>query len=189
MELREWIVGEHASVRGRFEKSIVDVVPTDRWRDGVGAGGSSIAYLLYHVSYHEDLAVNAVLRGDEPMMGEWCARLGLDSFESHAGLGEAEDAELVAAVDLDSLLDYAGAVHDATAAWLADTDLAVLDATPAAGAGLERAGVAEAVVPWLHAMWSGKPSSFFVQWEAIGHRINHVGEMVSVRNRLGLSPF
>ena len=44
-------------------------------------------------------------------------------------------------------------------------------------------------MPWLYAMWSAKPASWFVQWEAIGHRVNHLGEMVSVRNRLGLSPF
>ena len=44
-------------------------------------------------------------------------------------------------------------------------------------------------MPWLYRMWEDKPVSWFVQWEAIGHRVNHVGEMVSVRNRLGLSPF
>ncbi len=38
-------------------------------------------------------------------------------------------------------------------------------------------------------MWEGKPASFFVSWEDIGHGLNHLGEMVSVRNRLGLSPF
>jgi len=44
-------------------------------------------------------------------------------------------------------------------------------------------------VPWLHAMWTGKPVSWFVGWECSGHVLNHIGEMVSVRNRLGLSPF
>ena len=44
-------------------------------------------------------------------------------------------------------------------------------------------------MPWLYRMWAGKPTTWFVQWEAIGHRVNHLGEMVSVRNRLGLSPF
>jgi hypothetical protein len=28
-----------------------------------------------------------------------------------------------------------------------------------------------------------------VRWACIGHVQNHLGEMVSVRNRLGLSPF
>ena len=33
-------------------------------------------------------------------------------------------------------------------------------------------------MPWLHGMWQGKPAAWFVQWEAIGHVQNHVGEMV-----------
>jgi hypothetical protein len=28
-----------------------------------------------------------------------------------------------------------------------------------------------------------------VQWPVIGHTNTHVGEMVSIRNRMGLSPF
>ena len=37
-------------------------VPLERWTDPAGAGGSSIAWLAFHTAYHEDLAVNAVLR-------------------------------------------------------------------------------------------------------------------------------
>ena len=65
-----------------------------------------------------------------------------------------------------------------------------LDQPDAVGpAGLDRAGISDADVPWLHRLWDAKPTAWFVQWEAIGHRVNHLGEMVSVRNRLGLSPF
>ena len=42
---------------------------------------------------------------------------------------------------------------------------------------------------WLFSMWSGRSVSWFVQWPIIGHGNAHVGEAVSVRNRLGLSPF
>ncbi len=186
MELRDWILGEHASARARFERSIVDVVPTERWRDPAGAGGSSIAYLLFHVTYHADLAIGAVLAGSEPCLPGWRKRLGVDGFAPPAGLGETEDAGLSAALDLDALQGYAKAVHDATAAWIEASDL---DAAVDAPGALERSGVTSADVPWLHAMWSGQPAPFFLQWEAIGHRVNHIGEMVTVRNRLGLSPF
>jgi hypothetical protein len=189
MDLREWITSEHASVLDRFDKSIVDVVPADRWRDPVGDGGSSIAYLLYHVTYHEDLAINAVVRGGEPLMAAWRGRLGVSAVAVHAGLGETEDTLLSESVDLDALVAYARAASAATASWLEDANLAALTDVPPSGSALETAGIAQSAVPWLHAMWSGKPASFFVQWEAIGHRLNHLGEMVSVRNRLGLSPF
>lgn len=60
---------------------------------------------------------------------------------------------------------------------------------PESSSALDRAAVDVDAVPWLDAMWAGQRGSFFLQWEAIGHRVNHLGEMVSVRNRLGLSPF
>ena len=62
MDLRDWIVDEHAAVLARFEQSVVATVPLERWTDPAGDGGSSIAFLAFHTAYHEDLAVNAVLR-------------------------------------------------------------------------------------------------------------------------------
>jgi hypothetical protein len=186
MELRDWIIGEHDSVRTRFERSIVAVVPPDRWRDPAGPGGSSIAYLLFHATYHADLAVGPVLAGEPPRVDAWRARLGLDRIGSSVGLGETEDPAVSSAVDVDALRGYADAVHDATSAWIERGDL---DALVDGSAALERSGIMTDDVPWLHSMWSGQPAEFFLQWEAIGHRVNHLGEMVSVRNRLGLSPF
>ena len=49
-------------------------------------------------------------------------------------------------------------------------------------------GVAYDDAPWLYAMWDGKPAAWFVRWELIGHAQGHVGEMVSVRDRLGFRP-
>ena len=90
------------------------------------------------------------------------------------------------AVAIDALPGYVDAVHEATTAWIERGDIAAVVDGPAA---LALSGVTADDVPWLHAMWSEQPASFFLQWEAIGHRMNHLGEMVSVRNRLGLSPF
>src|SRR5207244_10582457 len=107
-----------------------------------------------------------------------------------SGLGEAEDPAVTTAVDLEALPAYADAVHDATATWLAGVDLAALADVPPAGARIAAlAGVEPDAVPWLHSMWAGKPASWFLQLEAIGHRQGHLGEMVSVRRRLGLSEF
>jgi hypothetical protein len=189
MRLRDWIVDEHAAVEARFEQSVVAVVPQERWTDSAGDGGSSIAFLALHVAYHEDLAVNAVLRGVPTILEAHRSALGLDGASRSLGLAEAEPPELAGALDLGALRAYSRAVHDATAGHLATLDLALLDTTAGGPAGLAAAGVEETDVPWLYRMWDGKPAAWFVQWEAIGHRVNHVGEMVSVRNRLGLSPF
>ena len=190
MELRRWIVDEHAAALARFEQSVVAAVPLQRWRDPGGDGGSSIAWLAFHTALHEDLAVNAVLRRDAPVLSTRREQLGIDGVPAAVGLGETEQPELTAALQLDELTGYVRAVHDRTASWLASLTPDDLDGADADGpGGLARAGVEESAVPWLHRMWAGKPTAWFVQWEAIGHRVNHLGEMVSVRNRLGLSPF
>ncbi len=180
---------EHAALADRFEQSVVGAVPLERWTEQAGPGGSSIAFLTFHTAYHADLAVNAVLGRRAPQLDTWRDRLGLRGTAAHVGLAEAEPVELSAALDREQLLAYARAVHDQTHGWLGTVDVNELDAVPDAAAGLAAAGVEQPAVPWLFSMWSGRPASWFVQWEAIGHRLNHLGEMVSVRNRLGLSPF
>jgi hypothetical protein len=189
VDLRQWIVDEHANALARFEQSIVATVPLERWTDPAGEGGSSIAFLAFHTAYHEDLAVNAVLRQRPPVLDGWRDAVGVAGLEPSVGLAEAEPAELTAALALEPLGAYLRTVHEATVALLATLDTATLPATVDGPAGLAAAGVTDAAVPWLYRMWEGKPAAWFLQWEAIGHRVNHLGEMVSVRNRLGLSPF
>ncbi len=180
---------EHTALAERFEQSVVGPVPLERWTDRAGPGGSSIAFLTFHTAYHADLAVNAVLCRQPPQLETWRDRLGLDGAAAHLGLAEAEPVELAAVVDREQLVAYSRAVHDRTHGWLETVDETELDAVPDAASRLAAAGVEQPSVPWLFSMWSGRPASWFVQWEAIGHRLNHLGEMVSVRNRLGLSPF
>ena len=86
---------------------------------------------------------------------------------------------------------YAADVHAASVAPLSGLDgRRRSTASPPAGDRLaELGGVAYADAPWLHAMWDGKPVAWFVRWELIGHAQGHVGEMVSVRDRLGYRPF
>ena len=189
MDLTAWITAEHDAVLGRFEQSVVDAVPLERWKDPAGTGGSSLAWLAFHTAYHEDLAVNAVLGSAPTVLAAAREDLGLAGCDPARGLGETEDPAVSAALDLDALVAYVRDVHAAGAARLAGLDGSSLAAVPDSAAALGAAGVEEVAVPWLYRMWADKPGSFFVQWEAIGHRINHVGEMVSVRNRLGLSPF
>ena len=53
----------------------------------------------------------------------------------------------------------------------------------------ESAGLTRDDVPWLYSMWEGKALWWLVQWPVLGHGNAHVGEGISVRNRMGLSPF
>jgi hypothetical protein len=190
VDLRTWVIDEHDSVRARFGQAIAPHVPPDRWRDRAGDAGSSIAWLLLHTAWHEDLAVQTAVQGHEPLMTKWREPLQLIGVAPAGGLGEAEQPDVTAALDLEALGAYRAAVQDATAAWLTDVDLATFDDVPPASARItDLADVTKADVPWLHSMWDAKPAGWFVQWEAVGHVQNHLGEMISLRSRLGLSPF
>jgi hypothetical protein len=190
VDLRTWITTEHATAQERFEQHIAARVPLERWKERVGDEGSSIAWLRFHTAWHEDLAIQCVLRGQEPVLATWRERLGLDGIAPHEGLGEAEVAEVTGRVDAETTAAYARAVHDSTTTWLGAVPLDVLESVPPASERMiDLAGVSDAAVPWLHKMWDAKPAAWLVQWEAVGHPINHIGEMVAVRNRLGYGGF
>jgi hypothetical protein len=191
VDLKHWIETDHASVAARFDNSIGQHVPQQYWKDAGPGGGPSIAWLLFHMTYHQDVALNTAVRNRAPLLGEHRTALGLDGFASAAGLSEAEDTDLVEELRLEKLDDYVVEVNASTSAWIAELSIMALDSIPEASWRLERqAGIpATGDFSWLHAMWTNKPVSWFVQWECIGHGHNHVGEMIGIRNRLGLSPF
>jgi hypothetical protein len=65
-----------------------------------------------------------------------------------------------------------------------------LDTIPDTPRRLEhRAGLDPELFPWLFQMWTGRPVHWLVQWPMLGHGNAHVGEAISIRNRMGLSPF
>ena len=115
--------------------------------------------------------------------------LGLDADASPlASLQEAEDPALTRALDLAALQGYAAEVHDDVAAALAQVT-AELEARPPAASGWPR---------WAASTTTTRPGSRDVGRQAGGlvrplgadrPRAGHVGEMVSVRDRLGFRPF
>jgi hypothetical protein len=184
-------VDDLGAVRARFLNAIAAHVPETRWAERADGGGSSIAALLLHVTVHQDLAVRTALGGASPLFAERASSLGLEPGTSPlASLQEAEDPELTHRLDLSALQSYAADVHEESAAALARAVAAGLEARPPADERLAIVGgVERADAPWLHDMWAGKPAAWFVRWELIGHAQGHVGEMVSVRDRLGYRPF
>jgi hypothetical protein len=190
VDLQSWIIADHASVATRFDSAIATHVPLERWKQIPPGGGSSIAGLLMHMTYHEDLALNTAIRNHAPLIDQHRGALGIAHLPKAAGLSETEDRVLVEALDVAGLGDYVAAVTTTTREWLNHLSMMALDSIPAASWQLEhKAALAPAGLEWLHSMWADKPVSWFVQWECIGHRIGHVGEMIGVRGRLGLSPF
>ena len=191
MDLQQWIATDHASVTTRFDNSIGQHVPQQYWKDGGPGGGPSIAWLLFHMTYHQDLALNTAVRDQVPLLQEHRTAVGLAAFVPSAGLSEAEETDVVEALDVHGLDEYVALVNTSTASWIETMSIMALDSRPEASWRLEhKAGIAaDGDLAWLHRLWTDKPVSWFIQWECIGHGHNHVGEMIGIRNRLGLSPF
>lgn len=195
MDLQQWIADDHASSLSRFESAIGHRVPANRWKDSTAAdqGGatSSIAWLLFHATMHQDLALNTAVRDHAPMLADHREALGLNNLPVWVGLTEAEDHAVTDVLDLAALRTYVAVVNAATQAWIDKLSIMALDSIPTSSYRLEHhAGIpADGALSWLHTMWADKPVSWLLQWECIGHGHAHVGEMIAVRNRLGFSPF
>ena len=63
MDLREWMLAQHADVTNRVTTQVLVRVPADRRDERPCDGSSSISWLLWHALRHQDVAVNAVVRG------------------------------------------------------------------------------------------------------------------------------
>jgi len=190
VDVHTWIANDLDSVQSKFNDSVLSVVPAQRWVEQVDDGGSSIAHLLLHVARHQDLAVTTVIRNHPPLFSAHRDALGLGDAAPFAGLSEREDTAVTALMSIDSLLPYVDAVFAATRSWLDDVGTMAFDTVPHAGRRLtELASLSTDDVGWLHRMWREKPVSWLVQWPVVGHGHAHVGEAISVRNRMGLSPF
>ena len=188
MELRDWIVGDLRSLRGKLAGGVLGLIPAERLRERVDGGGIAPVYVLWHLARHQDVAVNGVLRGADAVVDGWVDRLGIDE-DLWRGLAEGEDADLVDVLDPEAVGGYTLAVMERTAGWLEEQGLPAMDGRPDTAAALEAIGTPADRFDWLYSMWDGKPVSWFLQWSAVGHGFNHLGELVSIRNRMGLSPF
>lgn len=190
MDVHTWILSDLASVRTKFRDSVLTVVPEQRWVEQADDGGSSIAHLLLHIARHHDLAVTTAIRNHEPLFAAHRGALGLDDAPPSVGLPEREDPSTSHAVALEPLVAYFDTVFDATEAWLGNLGRMALDTTPGTSVRLAtKAGLSHDEVGWLHRMWDDKPVWWLLQWPVVGHGHAHVGEAISVRNRMGLSPF
>jgi hypothetical protein len=104
-----------------------------------------------------------------------------------AGLQEVEQP-WAADLDPDAVVAHLSAVLEDVRRQLAATTAEELDRRPDVRSALRAAGVTERDFGWLHAQWDG-PVAFLVRWPLLGHVTHHVGELITVRNLLGHSPF
>ncbi len=189
MDLRGWIREQHDGIRLLLQSNILDRVPREKLAVRPSADSNSIAWLLWHIARCEDVAVNAIVRGQPQLLlrEQWGPRLGFEDARIGTAFGDEEVGDLGRRLDLDALLQYWEAVSQETRSWLEEADLEQLDWTPDVR---ERLGAAPPVVPkegdWLLERWSGQPARFFLRMTVIGHEYLHLGEMMAIRGQLGI---
>ena len=188
MDLRSWIVADIDSLHGRLEKGVVGLMPAARWRERVDGGGLAPVSIAWHVARHHDIAVNAVVRRTPEVLDDWRDEVGI-SGDTWRGLSESEDLDLVDELDPEGVGRYLLAVLEGSIAWLTVNALPDLSAVPDSATALLALGTPVDSFDWLYKMWDRKPVSFYLRWEAIGHGYNHLGELTSIRNRMGLRSF
>lgn len=190
MDLLTYLRADLASVRSKLSSSVIEIVPAANWAEQVDGGGSSIAHIVLHLARHQDLAVQTAILDRPPLFTEHRGALGLGRAADTAALSEREDPTITAGLDHAALLTYVDEVFDATARWLDRVGGMAMDTVPSTSRRLRvEAGLSVDEVPWLHRMWADKAVWWLAQWPVIGHGHGHVAEAISVRNRLGLSPF
>ena len=144
----------------RFGQSVVSVVPLERWGETGGVGGSSIAFLTFHVAYHEDVAVNAVLRGGPPVLRRLARRARLGGLDAppRPGRGRTAGAHCGPGPGADS---SPTSTPCTTPRHVARRRRPRPSSTtsPDAAVGLAAAASTERAVPWLYSMWTGRPAS------------------------------
>jgi len=190
VDLHGWVKQQHFVSHLVLEREVIARLDHAQMRTRTPEGGNSVAWLVWHVSRCEDVAVNAIVRGEPQVLAspEWRARLAAESEQIGAGMSDDEVTGLSTAIDLGALLDYREAVRDATSRWIDTIAPAALDEVPDLDARLAAAGrLWPEAGAWVRDMWQPWPASLFLNWVAIGHTLMRIGEMRTTMTRLGVT--
>lgn len=188
MDVAAWVKREHAFAHIVLDRELEKVTNDAQYRARPG-GANSIAWVLWHATRCEDVAVNAMVRGVAQVLvsGDWVLSGALGETRMGTGLGDDEVSAFSHRVDLADIHAYRAAVRAETARWLDTAGPAVFDEHPDVDARLDAAdGVLAESAGWVRELWRGWPSSAFIGWTAIGHTNVHTGEIQATLQRLGV---
>ncbi len=185
MRVADYLVSDLHETLARQRRQVFDVVPAQRRLERFPES-NSISWAAFHTARHAALALHVL--GRPSSVVDDVSGLAEIAFERGNGLQEVQQAWF-GEPDPDAVADYNAAVFADVRAYLAGLDDAELDRVPDAASALDGAGISREDFGWLHAQWTGQPVAFLVRWPLTAHLVHHVGEMITYRNQMGLSPF
>lgn len=189
MDLRQYLTLQYMTTHVVIDQQILPGISQEQMRSRPAGGGNSAAWILWHATRCEDVAINAMVRGTPQVLtlSQFASAAGLGDMRIGTGLGDDEVATFSASVDVDALLRYRRAVRKETLAWLGGCDLTSLDEKPDIDARFAQLG---ALWPekdaWVRDAWATFTNAIFVNWLACGHTLVHAGEIQATLARLGV---
>jgi hypothetical protein len=156
------LLHEEAHTWGKARR-IFSVPTPDQWRT-VLPGHNSIAWCIWHIAHGEDWAV-ATLGGTDKLLTRdgWEERLGVAWPNFGMGMSAEQVAQLTAAIDLDALRAYYGAVYAETRRFAQEFDFNTID-IPLAPHTLRHA---------LDLLAADEPArEFFASWTSARYYLN-----------------
>jgi len=149
---------------------------------------NSLAWLMWHIARAEDIMVNTILHGRDPVCDDaWRKRLGVSRRDFGIGMTSTEVTELTRQVDLAALREYRDAVGRRTREIVGnfgDKDWGGEIAAPS----LQKAATEGAFgtrAEQLVKAFTGRPRAAVLSGIALFHPAAHLGEAVTVRSAGG----
>jgi hypothetical protein len=170
-----------------LEDVLLSGLTDDDLRRCAGEGGNSLAWLLWHMTRIEDVAVNVVLAAQPQVLDEegWLSRLTVTQRDVGSGMTASEVAAFSARIDIPALRAYRAAVGRRTrerVAAMRPEEFAELVTV----ADVERAvavGAFGTEAAWLKSFWESRPKGWYLSWTAAGHSYLHLGEAMGIKGQ------
>lgn len=182
MDIATWLVASLDDTTERMRSQVLEIVPLDRRQERL-PDGNPIVWTAYHSARHAEVALR-VLGAASSADAD-----GIPGAAREPGEGLQEVARpWVTDLDPQVVDRYAGSVFGDVRRALAGLTADDLDRPVDVAAGLAEQGVDTEQWGWLVRTW-GTTVADLVRWPLLAHITHHVGEMITVRNLMGLSPF
>jgi hypothetical protein len=189
MNWKDLLDSQHANVHSAsvggdtpfsYQELVLGGLREDQLRLRPADDQNSLAWLLWHMTRCEDVAINVAITGGRQVLSDgWTAKMGVDREDIGTGMTPPEVAALSERIDISALLSYRDAVGGRTR----EIINAVSDADIETRVDAERYRLARVLgehAGWLDAGWSQWRGRDFL-FLATGHCYQHWGEAITVR--------
>ncbi len=183
----------HTAPVGNADFSIQDTVLRDvtdtQMRQRPHPKLNSLAWLFWHISRIEDIAMNLIIAERAQVLDDWAARFNVTRLDAATSMNDDEVSEFTTQINISEVLSYREAVGRQTIEIVSHLKPEVLDGMIDTDL-IQRVRQTGAISPsgeWVYQRWLGKPKIFTLTHTVLAHSLQHLGQADIIRGLLGLS--